>query len=186
MISTRIPGGLIKGGEFLAIDNYSMFMSGGSMVGFWQAPKEYIELLRGDMKSKPLVEGAMEYLVGKNEDDKLEQFSKCQFGALNNEPDIDENGNLSYPEYVPCNQRNACKVQGVGCCSIMVKEGIFLTKAETEVFKLVLWPDRIIAITLGSSEFTIKTHWKNIRTKMDLQTKGLIIKWATERGIILI
>ena len=184
MISNRIPGGLIKGGEFFTYNDQSKYITAGSMVDFWQAPTEVLQILHDDMKSKPLVEAAMVVLVGSNENEKLEQFSKCQFGALNNDPDIDENGKLSHPEYVPCAKRATCPVQGIGCSSIMVQEGIFLTKSETEVFKLVLWPDRIIAVTLGISEFTVKTHWKNIRVKMGLQTKGQIIQWATQRAII--
>lgn len=184
MITNRIPGGFIDGGEFFTYNNTSKFITGGSVLDFWQTPNNVLELLMTDMKSKPLVEAAMQVLVGDNDNDKLEQYSKCQFGALNDDPDIDENGKLSHPEYVSCDKRDTCKVQGIGCSSIMVHEGVFLTKTETEVFKLVLWPDRIIAITLGSSELTIKTHWKNIRAKMGLQTKGQIIQWATKKGII--
>ncbi|MDQ7947669.1 MAG: helix-turn-helix transcriptional regulator [Pedobacter sp.] len=184
MISNRIPGGLIRGGEFLQLNNRPHYITAGAMVGFWETPENILNKLRDQMNSMPVVKAAMEHLVGGDEDVQLEQFAMCRYGALNNDPDVDDQGNLSHAEYVPCIKRGSCKVEGVGCSSIMVREGIFLTKAETEVFKLVLWPDRIIAVTLGLSELTVKTHWKNIRTKMDLQSKLQIVHWSTQRGII--
>lgn len=184
MNSNRIPGGLIEGGEFLKLEDRAMYITSGMMVGFWQSPEQVREKLRIRMDSLPMVKNAMEYMVGDDENDQLEQFSICQYGALNTDPDVDENGDLSHAEYVPCDKRGICKVEGIGCSSIMVREGVFLTKAETEVFKLVLWPDRIIGVTLGISELTVKTHWKNIRTKMNLQSKLQIVHWSTQRGII--
>jgi len=184
MTANRLPGGLIEGGEIFTLNRMPMYLDANGVKDFWQAPRPVLDALLHSMRSQPKVEAAMEVRVGSDERRKLEEFAKCQYGALNTAPDIDNNGNLSTPEYVPCSERGNCPVEGVGCSSIMVQQGIFLTKIETRVFKLVIWPDRIIAAMLEMNELTIKTHWKNIRMKMGLQSKLQIVHWATERGII--
>ncbi|WP_129714636.1 helix-turn-helix transcriptional regulator [Pedobacter sp. SYP-B3415] len=184
MTINRIPGGLVKGGEFLSLDDRPKFITDGIMRDLADSPAYALDLLRKSMNSQPKVEAAIEKMVGTDDQAKLERFTMCQFGALNTDPDICENGTLSAPEYVPCRHRGSCEFEGIACSAIMVRSGIFLTKTEMDVAKLAILPDRIISIELGMAEMTVKTHWKNIRLKMGLQSKGEIIHWLTQRGII--
>ncbi len=185
MIENRIPAGLMdKGTELFSCNGKAWGIHAGARLPFGKLPRQRRQVIKLKMKSQPIVEKAMEFLVGKNESKKLERFSMCQYGAINHEPDIDENGNLSEPEYVPCSQRGLCPVEGVGCASILVAEGVFLTKSETAVLLRVELPDKLIADELGISIHTVKEHFKSIRIKSGLLSKIEMSAYATKRGII--
>jgi hypothetical protein len=185
MIENRIPAGLMdKGTELFTCNGRAWGLHDGARLPFAKLPRQRRQVVQLKMKSQPIVEQAMEVLVGKNEAKKLERFSMCQYGAINHEADIDEAGNLSAPEYVPCSQRGLCPVEGIGCANILVAEGVFLTKCETAVFIRVKLPDKLIADELGISIFTVKEHFKSIRIKSGLLNKIEMSAYATQRGII--
>ncbi|HEY1025309.1 MAG TPA: hypothetical protein VGE26_09115 [Sphingobacteriaceae bacterium] len=190
MIANRIPGGLLEGTtEFFTISKPEtqvepMCIYNGILYDFSGTPDCRKEILRKRMKSEPRVEHAMEVMVGPDEERKLAKFTACRYGAMNSDADIDANGNLSEPEYVPCGERDTCKFQGTGCVSIMVREGVFLSKAQTAVFIRVKLPDKNIADELFLSVETVKAHWKAIRKATGLNNKIEIAIWATQKGII--
>lgn len=189
MTVNRIPGGLLDATtEFFTVIEDSIqrakCLFGGKLYCFQTTPRCRKDILRLEMKSNPAKERAMEDIVGTDEEMKLEQFTICNYGALNDEADIDVYGNLSEPEYVPCSKRSTCKHEGVGCNNIMVKEGVFLSKSEMHVFKLVTMDDDEIANSLFLSVHTVRTHLKNIRFKTGFEDKKDMIHWATIKGII--
>lgn len=185
MTENRIPAGLMDNGtELFSWNGKAWGLHGGVKLPFVKLPRERRKVIHQKMKSQPAVERAMEVLVGKNEKIKLERFSMCQYGAINDQADIDGHGNISAPEYVPCDQRGECPVEGIGCSNILVADGIFLTKSETAVFIRVKLPDKLIADELNISTYTVKEHFKSIRIKSGLLNKIEISAYATQRGII--
>lgn len=186
----RVPGGLLDGStEFFTVieDNkqHAMVSTNGHIYDFEHAPVKNINILSNKYNSlTEKLKDMYELLSQKNKNHPLEQMTMCLYGALNTEPDIDLEGNLSEPEYVPCIYRGKCSFEGIGCKSIMVQEGIFLSKAETEVFKLVNLPDKEIADKLFLSVLTVQKHFKNIREKTQFANKIEMAIWATKKGII--
>jgi len=170
MILNRIPGGL-RGltTEFYTdiVNNMpvSNVIYAGHHFSFAEAPKSRKDILKKRLKELPEADKAYEAMVGNNIENKIEKMSMCMYGALNQDPDIDENDVLSDAEYVPCNERGTCVHEGKGCLNILVAEGVFLSKQETEVFKLVKLSNAEIADTLFISEFTVKKHFQNITRK---------------------
>lgn len=185
MKRNRLISGMIdKGAEFLTVDDRAICMHDGSVLEFDVVPDHLKDVLRADMKSQPKKERAMEAMVGPDEDRKLERFTMCQFGGMDSTPDIDEHGNLSYPEFVPCAKRGACEHEGIGCSQITISNGVILSKSETAVLRLVELENDQIADILFISVKTVKTHFQNIRRKTGKQNKTELAVWAVLRGII--
>lgn len=173
-----------KGAEFLTVDDRAICVHDGSVLEFPAVPDHLKERLRTEMKRQPKKERAMEAMVGNDEDRKLERFTMCQFGGMDSTPDIDEKGNLSYPEFVPCAQRGACDHEGQGCSQITVREGVVLSKSETACLRLIEEEFEEIAKILYKSVKTVKTHFQNIRRKTGKKNKTELAIWAVLRGII--
>ena len=188
MTTNRIPAGLIDSStEFFTVINsagaMAMCLYGGKPYCYQTTPDCRKEIVRADMKSHPAKEKAMEAMVGPDEDQKLEKYIMCNFGALNEDADIDAYGNISAPEYVPCPNRGKCKFEGIGCSNIQVGD-VLLSNRETPVFRLVKLEDEEIAELLFISVNTVKNHFANIRLKTGFKDKKQMIYWATRKGII--
>lgn len=189
MNALRIPAGLTEAStEFFTMTvcgvRAPMTIHNGRLIEFQETPKPILDLLRQEMKSKPVIESAIEAMVGDDDLTKLARFAMCRYGALDEKPDIDPHHRFSEPEYVPCNHRSNCTYEGRVCSSISVKEGVYLSRTETEVFKRVQLKDEVIAGELFISPYTVTTHWQNIRRKTGLNSKTEIAIWATKKGII--
>jgi DNA-binding CsgD family transcriptional regulator len=188
MTTNRIPAGLIDNNtEFFTVISATgakaMCLYGGKPYGYDATPDCRKEIVRQDMKANPVKERAMEAMVGFNEARKIEKYIMCNFGALNDDADIDEHNKMSQPEYVPCPSRGQCNQEGIGCSNILVGE-VLLSKRETPVFKLVDLEDEEIAEKLFISVNTVKNHFANIRNKTGFKDKKAMIHWATKKGII--
>lgn len=190
MTVNRIPGGLLgRTTEFFTVVEGSlqraMTLFNGRTYDFPTTPICRKEILQRRLDKQPELKAIYIEMTGSTDKEViLEKFTMCKYGALNNEPDIDENNRLSEPEYVPCPQRGNCKYEGKGCCTIMVNEGVFLSKSETEVFKLANLEDKVIADKLFISLETVKKHFQNIRKKTGFEDKKQMIHWATIKNII--
>jgi DNA-binding CsgD family transcriptional regulator len=191
MISNRIPGGIIGGTtEFFKVlegtREYLKCFFGGKAFDFLDMPVCRKDIMKSRFDNLPIKQKEVYTSLSSSfNTNPVEQMTMCLFGALNSEPDISEDGNLSAPEYVPCIHRGGgCKFEGIGCCSILISEGVFLSRAETEVFKLVEFPDKLIADKLFLSIFTVQKHFKNIRMKTGFNDKLEMAVWAAKKGII--
>lgn len=188
MTANRIPAGLLDGGiEFFTVMDRDIpnakYLMGGGVHPFHTLPAEIKNILRREMKANPIKDKAMEAMVGCNEDAKIERFTTCNYGALNDEADIDSEGNLSQPEYVPCPFRGKCAHEGKGCSNIMV-EGVLLSAGQTRVFRLAKLENKEIANQLFLSPETVKKHMQTIQERTGLANKNEMVHWATIKGII--
>jgi DNA-binding CsgD family transcriptional regulator len=188
MTANRIPAGLIDSKtEFFTVltgtEQRAMCLYDGKPYCYQATPECRKEIIRRDMKANPVKDKAMEVMVGLDEDLKLEKYIMCNYGALNDDADIDDDGKLSAPEYVPCPLRGTCKQEGVGCSNILVGD-VLLSKRETPVFRLVKLEDEEIANILFISVHTVRNHFANIRMKTGFKDKNAMIYWATRKGII--
>lgn len=182
----RIPGGLIgKATETFAVNDEPYTIYGGKIYQFDTTPKSRIELYKDHMKENQKGEKAMEAITGSKDDFvKTKQWMLCRFGGMDNTPDIDEYNVIQEAEYVPCPKRGSCPFEGIGCCTVEVSRGVFLSKAELAVIRLVNLPDKNIADTLFISTETVKNHIQNIRKKINAPSKIEVAIWAVIKGII--
>lgn len=188
MIANRVPGGLHgKTTEFYSVmqnnEVFSEVLFNGMRYSFNDAPNCRKDILRNRLEEKPEAKKAYISMVGNDESKVLEQMSICMFGLLNDDPDIDENGKLSEPEFVPCHKRGNCDYEGIGCSSLTVN-GIFLSKSETAVFLLCYMPDKLIADQLFLSVQTVKKHFQNIRKKTGFNDKLEMVHFASTKKLI--
>jgi DNA-binding CsgD family transcriptional regulator len=187
-MQNRIPGGLIENNTefFTAVINNELQPAcnhAGVTYSFNDTPSAIKAIVYHDMKSRPEIEKGVESMVGSDEVEKLKKYIMCRYGALNTEADIDSEGNISEPEYVPCSLRGNCPYEGLVCCTIKIGS-VVLSKCETSVFRLVMLPDKLIADKLFLSVETVKKHFQNIRLKTGLNNKIEMAIWATQKGII--
>lgn len=184
----RIPAGIVdKGTEIFTVTvgemPRAMFLNGGGSHPFSDLPVSLKNILLAAMQNDPVMVRELEIMVGNDECRKLEQFAICNYGRLDHEADIDEHGNLSQPEYVPCQFRGTCPHEGKACSNILIN-GVLLSRAETEVFKLSYLENQKIADTLFRSVETIKKQIQTIQNKTGLANKIEMVHLATIKGII--
>jgi DNA-binding CsgD family transcriptional regulator len=187
-MNNRIPAGIIdKGTEFFTVIEDNMprakFFRDGASHPFSALPQLLKTILHNDMVANPAKEREIEAMVGSDMAAKLEKFTTCNYGRLDDEADIDEHGNLSQPEYVPCPYRGTCKHEGKACSNILIN-GVLLSRAETEVFKLTKFSNDEIAAKLFRSVKTVKTQIQTIQNKSGLANKIEMVHLATIKGII--
>ena len=183
----RIPAGLFgKGTETFAINNEPYTAFNGRINPFETTHRSRIEIYKNHMKANPVGEKAMEELTGSSDDEvKVKQWMLCRFGGMDDTPDIDDNNAIQEAEYVPCPKRGGmCEHEGKGCCTVEVNTGVFLSRAELAVTRLVANPYKIIADELFISIDTVKTHIQNIRKKTNTHSIVELVYWASIKGII--
>lgn len=185
MITTQLPAGLTgTSAEMYSVDNTLMCVAGGISLPVVKSSRIRNKVFR-HMANRPTAHKSVIEWVGNNEDDQINQYGQCLWGSFNMVPDVDDAGNLTSPELVQCTNRGNCKYENVICKCFQVNENVFLSKTEERLIPHILWADRIIGQMLNVSPFTITTHIKNIKSKLNIQTKAQLVDWAKDNGIKL-
>jgi DNA-binding CsgD family transcriptional regulator len=144
----------------------------------WIKEKLAADLLKNKVALRSLTK--MKHI---SKDDYLKHYTFCKYGGLDPNPDIDVNGNMGESEYFECGFRGTCKAEGKLCCSLKVQNGN-LTKAEVNILKLAMFPNKVIAEKLHISMPTLLTHWQNMKRKTGLRNRAEYVYYATKKGII--
>ncbi|WP_285011310.1 response regulator transcription factor [Pedobacter faecalis] len=186
--TNRIPAGLLdEGVEFFTVVEDGVrrvkALMGGMVMPFSRVPESKKDILRNALRDNPTKRKAMERIAGPCEDSALEQFVICNYGALNDDPDIDAHGNLSEPEYAPCPNRATCTHRGKGCDNLRVY-GTQLSARQSDVFSLSVHDNKTIADILFISVETVKKHMQTIQDETGLSSKPQMVQYATSKGII--
>jgi len=182
---TRRPfaGMIDKGADFFMVDGV-LYCSHDFKIHTWpNFPHHLIEIVREDMMKHP---DAMKSLAGWENllpDEYVWQYIVCRFGGLDDEPDINESGEVHHTEYVDCKLRGQCKYEGKLCCSLKAQDGV-ISPAEMAVLRLSNQPIKIIADKLFISEDTVKSHLKSIKDKTGMPDKTEVAIYAHKKGLI--
>jgi len=185
MITTDLPAGLTgEDAELYSSNDTLMALSGGISLPVVKSSRLRNKVFR-HMVNRPTAHKSVIEWVGSNEDDQINRYGQCLWGAFNMSPDVASNGELSAPEFIQCSLRGNCKYEGIVCKCMEVAEGVSLSKAEERLIPHILWADRIIGQMLNASPFTVTTHIKNIKNKLNIQTKAQLVDWAKDNGIKL-
>lgn len=112
----------------------------------------------------------------------VRRFCKCNFGKLDTtKDDIDRYGRFNF-EKVECPLRGECSMQGIVC---QPRFNTKISKAEMDVMKMYYdgYDTEEIAQALFISPETVKTHRKNVYTKLGIHEKAEFVKYADKNEI---
>lgn len=106
----------------------------------------------------------------------VNRFCKCNFGNIDNIPDIDDYGRLHF-ECVPCPLRGECKYERIICRPEFEHQ---ITSAEMRVLRLLYAGKRRedIADDLYLSIHTVNNHIRNAFTRLGIHEKSEFVKYA--------
>lgn len=184
-VSGRLPAGITdKHVEFLAKGDEVFALMQSKLLPLQEWPQWLIDAIEQDMAAHPkAIEALVEAdIVGRTE--MLEQYVKCRYSALDNEPDF-VNGKLQSPEYTDCNLRGSCPYEGRLCELLKAPFGT-LTHREIEVLRLIPegLADKEIADRLGISPLTVGVYMKNLREKTGAKNKPELVRFAFQKNLL--
>ena len=110
------------------------------------------------------------------------RFCRCNFGEIDNRPDIDYTGVFNL-ERVSCPLRRECKLEGIVC------NPEFNTKISSSEMRVVtlLYKGTStfdIADKLCLSEHTCRNHIRNAMARLGLHSKAELVKYVAENNLI--
>lgn len=181
----QIPAGLLVGDNstelFACRSTKKVFaLSNGKTIPF----NELSPVKRALIFEKLLSDDkAMEDLKDLKQNEAIEQFAFCVYGAADHEPDFDAEGNLKEADNFICSDN--CKCLKWSSKKITV-DGKQLTPRQIEIVQLLAsdLPDKAIADELGITESTLNTHKAQLFEKFNVASKPGLIKKAIEQKII--
>lgn len=185
MPEKRIYAGMIdRGVEFFKDGKGGLYCSHDWKIHQWPNFPEYpLSILEREMLSDPTAIPELAKMEGLEPEMYLHKFASCRFGGLDDQPDVNKDGEVHHSEYVECSLRGQCKAEGKLCLSLKVANG-YLTKREIEVLKFVQLLDKQIADKLNISTDTVVSHLINIKEKTGLDSKLKLAVFASRKGII--
>jgi DNA-binding CsgD family transcriptional regulator len=181
----QLPAGLLKGDTrtelFGCRDTNRVYaISNGVTLPFSKllAPMKsmILERLLDDPK-------AMEDLKGLTQEEAVEKYAFCVFGAADSEADFCNEGKLGAGDNFICG--NNCRCLSWESKSINV-DGNRLTPREIEIVQLMStdMPDKHISESLGISISTLNTHKAHIFEKFSVYSKTGVARKAIEQKIV--
>lgn len=126
---------------------------------------------------------ALEDLKHLKQNEAIERFAFCIYGAADHEPDFDNDGNLKEADNFICS--NNCQCLKWQSKKITI-EGQKLTSREIEIVTLLAsdLADKQIADCLRITDSTLNTHKKNLFEKFGVSSKSGLITKAIANKII--
>lgn len=128
-------------------------------------------------------ENAIEDLKNYSQEEAIEKFAFCIYGAADYEADFDENGILNKPDNFVCS--NNCQCLKWKSKKITI-DGNYLTPKEFKIITLFAsdLADKQIAEQLGITESTLNTHKHHLFEKSKTHSKAGLISKAFQQKII--
>lgn len=184
-VSGKLPAGIIdQNVEFFAKGESVFAILQSQMVPPGDWPTWLKDAILEDMQKHPAAVQALVDADFVTDIDMIEQYIKCRYSALDNEPDLVE-GRLQESEYVDCSLRGSCPYEGRLCELLKAENGI-LTPREIQVLKLIPEGllDKEIADNMGISVLTVGVYMKNLREKTGYKNKAELVRFAFEKNLI--
>lgn len=181
----QIPAGILLGDTRTEIfgckdSKKTYFVTNGQTHNFNQ--------LKGSMKAQIFAEllnddVAMEDLKNLPQDEAIEKFAFCNYGAADHDPDFCENGQLKKSDNFLCSSNCMCLKWKSKKITV---DGKPLTRREIEIVTMMAsdLADKQIADELGISESTLNTHKHHLFEKASVQSKAGLITKAVQQKII--
>lgn len=159
--NNMIPGVVNKGVEYFGIkENVVKAFHNGGLYNFHDMPKFTFDVIRRLMDK---ADATME---------EMQAFAFERWGGLDPNPDIDENGIPSDPEYVPSGSKAY-----FDC-------GKQISDAQMRVLKLIRLENKAIADKLFTSPYTVCRHVQDMLSNSGFNNRTSLALWAKDKGII--
>jgi AraC-like DNA-binding protein len=165
--NNMVPCLFTKGVEFVAVDvNKVQCLHDRKVLDFENLPGFAYETIKKLMGS---AEATLQ---------EMEVFAFNRWGGVDSEPDIDEEGRPSDPEYL------------TDYAPAYYDNGQKISDGEMRVLKLIDLVDKAIADRLCISPNTVARHFQSMFANNDISFKGeqnkrnALALWATKKGII--
>jgi DNA-binding CsgD family transcriptional regulator len=181
----QIPAGIMIGDNstelFACRETQKVFaLSKGKTIPFNQLDPLKRALIFEKLLSDDI---ALEDLRNLSQNEAIEKFAFCVYGAADHEPDFDDKGELKKVENFICSTNCMCLKWQSKCISV---DGNKLTPREIQIVMLLASdkPEKQIADQLEITESTLNTHKKHLFDKFNVHSKsGLITKAITNKII---
>ena len=165
--------------EFYVSDDQVLLIQNNRILPFSEISEEYAELLQNEIESDSEVKKALLELHPDSHIKRLEQFTKCRFGGLDYQADI-ENGKLQDGEYWECPKRGECNHEGI-LCKLPTYRGERLEKTDIQLLQLTATnkKNEVIAEELNLPLGSLHKFKKAVYQKLGIQTKqeGVVISF---------
>jgi len=164
--------------EFFSDSYYPKAFQNGRILSYEEFPEETKEVVYREILSRPDVLKGLISMGFTDKDEQIQQYLLCTRAMLDSNPDIDENGVLQEPEYVPCPRRGGeCDQEGIVCAALKLKNGQ-ATPREAQILKKIGQEllDKEICGELNISQNTLRSHKDKLFYKTGTSKKeGLAI-----------
>jgi len=159
--TNMIAGLYSKGIEFIAVEeNKVEALHDRKVLQFNQLPDFAYNTIKSLMG------------IGKPDIIEMEKFVFQRWGGLDIEPDIDENGVPSEPEYLH------------DYTPAFYDNGREISPAEMRVLQLIACDDKTIAVKLFISPYTVARHFSSLYFNSGMNRRTELALWAKNKGII--
>ncbi|MGM0530442.1 MAG: response regulator transcription factor [Bacteroidota bacterium] len=183
-MKTKLPAGLIdQNVEVFDVDGELHATHNGRVYKFLSLPEDIIvqffDLLIDDEEARKEFEKHNIKDMGF----MLEEYTRCNFGAFDNKPDL-KNGRF-HREFWACPRRGNCIYNEKICPKIKARHGE-ISRREIDIIKFISKGLSVkqIADKLFISEKTARTHVQNIHAKTGLHNNAGVTAFAFRNNII--
>ena len=181
MTLTLFPAGLNDlSFEIYKRANQIYALNNGRTIEYKDFPKKLLDLIDAIIDAKPKVKWALKVLGIECKDQARIQFISCNMANFDFTADVTECLSKFTTEYVECNLRDTCPVQGKLCGSIEAPNGE-LSLRQLRIMGMIRKGlfDKEIAEALFISSETVKTTKRNIQKTLQVERKAMISSVAT-------
>jgi DNA-binding CsgD family transcriptional regulator len=165
MINERIPGIHSKSYEFYSENGDIFLIHNGQNISWDDMTQETFDLIYKAyiLLSMSSIRNDIQQRIN-NRNERLKEFCRIVWGAIDNDPDISEDGEFNFENL----------------------EDYHLTPREIEYIKYVCqdMPDKQIADKMSIAYNTATTFRQNIENKTGRRTKVALALWAFKNGIV--
>lgn len=171
--------------EFFTTGEELKVIQNGKIFPFTDINQNLLNILKDAMLNDSPAHNVLMTWHPNNESKQIEQFTKCRYGGLDFNPDIDSAGKLQKGEYWECSLRGSCKSEGIVCKQIQYN-GHLIDNEEIKLIKLLVTDktnDEIaeeLQLKLGTLHFKKRVLYE----KLEITTKQELTIFAFKYNLI--
>lgn len=178
-----LPAGIIKGIEVFRSDEGVKALIDGFICNYLELPLEVREIFQAELISdKHAIEILTDHFKLFDGDEMEDKFVGCRFGTLDSVADID--GCITHPDAPNCEHILSCPGFNV-LCKIPAGENGTLAACEYKVVVMISQGklDKEIGDAMQIKSSTVRTYLERIRTKLGINNRIEIARWALMKGV---
>ena len=179
------PGMISEEIEFFTTGQELKVIQNGKIFPFAEISPKVYEILKNAMPKDFDAHSELIKWHPTNEAKQIEQFTKCRYGGLDFNADIDIAGKLQKGEYWPCPLRGSCNAEGIICKNITYN-GNQISNQEINLIKELVTDttNEEIADKLNIKLGTLHFKKRVLYEKLEIKTKQELTIFAIKYNLI--